>query len=311
MNFLTVANQVLIIYLLIFLGCGLYKIRLIGPGGVSDMTNLLCYVISPCLILNSFQISYSRSLLSEIIIAALSAFGVHFAAMAVGYAVFNKKTVRDARRRAVLRFSTIYSNCGFMGLPLLQALAGSKGLLFGAMYVGIYNLLNWTQGIAIYTGKVDKKSALKGILNPNVVAIALSVPLFCFSIKLPGFIGSGVTYVAAMNTALSMIVVGTQIADISPKTILTSKSAWAGVLFRNSVIPLMLLFSLYALGVRGELLLYCVVPAACPVGSFAVIFAGLTGKDTKFPAQLVMLSTILSIFTIPTVIMLEKILATH
>lgn len=308
MNYLTIINQVLIIFLLLFLGCGLFKFKLLSDAGISDITKLLCYVISPCLILSSFQIGYSSSLLWEIGAAAASAFGVHFAAMILGRVVFNQRTVHDQKNIMYLRFSTIYSNCGFMGLPLLQAVAGSKGLLFGAMYVGVYNLLNWTQGISIYTKSIDRSSALKGFLNPNVIAIAVSVPLFYFSIRLPSFIGSGVQYIANLNTALSMIVVGTQIAKVSPFSIIKDKLIWVGVAFRNIAIPVMWLFVLYAFGIRGVLLLCCVLPAACPTGSFAVIFAELTGRETAFPSKLVMLSTLTCIITIPAVILIEQAL---
>lgn len=308
MNYVTVINQVLIIFLLLFVGCGLFKGKLLSEAGVADLTKLLCYVISPCLIVNSFQIGYSQSLLWEIGAAAASAFGVHFAAMLLGGVVFNRRTVRDPDTRMYLRFSTIYSNCGFMGLPLLQAVAGSKGLLFGAMYVGIYNLLNWTQGISIYTKSVSRSFAVKGFLNPNVIAIAISIPLFIFAFRLPPVIGSGVRYIAYLNTALSMIVVGTQIAKVSPLSIIQDKWVWVGVLFRNLVVPVLWLLVLYALGMRGALLLCCVLPAACPTGSFAVIFAELTGRNTRFPSKLVMLSTMTCIVTIPAVILLEQML---
>lgn len=308
MNYVTILNQVLIIFLLLFLGCGLFRFKMLSDAGIVDMTKLLCYVISPCLIISSFQIGYSQSLLWEIGAAAASAFGVHFAAMLLGYAVFNRKTTRDPETRMFLRFSTIYSNCGFMGLPLLQAVSGTKGLLFGAVYVGIYNLLNWTQGISIYTRRVDRSSAVKGFLNPNVIAIIISIPLFIFSIRLPSVVGSGVRYIAYLNTALSMIVVGTQIAKVSPLSIIKNKWVWIGVLFRNLVVPILWLFVLYAAGMRGILLLCCVLPAACPTGSFAVIFAELTGRDTRFPSKLVMLSTMTCIVTIPAVILLEQML---
>lgn len=308
MNYVTILNQVLIIFLLLFLGCGLFKFKMLRDAGIADMTKLLCYVISPCLILSSFQIGYSPSLLWEIGAAAASAIGVHLAAMLIGYASFNRKTTGDSEKRMFLRFSTIYSNCGVMGLPLLQAIAGKQGLLFGAVYVGVYNLLNWTQGISIYTKSVNRSSAVKGFLNPNVIAIIISFPLFIFSIRLPLVVDSGVRYIAYLNTALSMIVVGTQIAKVSLLSIIKNCWVWIGVLFRNLVVPILWLLVLYTLGMRGVLLLCCVLPAACPVGSFAVIFAELAGKDTRFPSKLVMLSTMTCIVTIPAVVLLEQVL---
>jgi hypothetical protein len=74
------------------------------------------------------------------------------------------------------------------------------------------------------------------------------------------------------------------------------------VLLRNLAIPFALIFALHAIGVSGQLLLCCVIPAACPVAGSTVLFARLVGKDTNFPTKLITLSTLLCIVTVPFVV---------
>lgn len=298
---LSVCNQVLILFLLMGMGWALSAIRFVNREGEQQMSRILCYLVSPCLILNCFQMQFSASLAWEFFLAAVSAAGIHLGSALLGAALFRRDRIGE--HADAMRFAVTYSNCGFMGLPLLQAVGGQTGVFLGVAYIGVFNLFNWTHGIAVYRGRIGLHDLRRAVINPNIIALAGSLVLFFNRITLPAPLGQGIGYVAQTNTALSMIVVGTQLAGAQIKNLVGSLEIWVTVFLRNLFLPFALLAVLSAAGIRGALLMCCVVPVACPVGSYTVIFAELAGRKTEFPVELVTLSTLLSVITIPLVVM--------
>lgn len=307
-SFFTVLNQVVVLFLLMGIGYALSKTGMIDDRCSTQMTSLLCYVISPGVIIYAFQMKFSSGMFSNLLIVAAAAAGINIIAVAAGQVVFNKKTVPDVYKRNVMRFVSVYSNCGFMGYPLLQALAGTTGLFYGSVFNGIFSLFAWTHGMALYSGIVNKKSILKAVVNPNIIALFIGVLLFRFSITLPAPVYSTVEYISQLNTPLSMIIIGTTITQIPPRKIFSGGFVWMGTLIRNLVFPFAALFLLHAVGIGGVPLLCCTVLTACPVAGLTVLFAKLTGKDVVFPGKLMTLSTIMSLITIPVVVAAISIL---
>ncbi|WP_077611334.1 AEC family transporter [Clostridium sp. Marseille-P2415] len=302
MAILTICNQIIILFVLMAIGFFLSKKGIIDNNGSGQMTTLLCYIVLPCTILYSFQMEFREDMLQNFLLMCLITAGIHAAGILITFPLFNKKNVPDKEKRTVLRFSSVYSNCGFMGLPLLEALVGQNGLFYGAAFNSIYGLFLWTHGLLLFSGKADKKAILKAIINPNILASIIGLFLYCFSISLPRPLYLSVKYLAQMNTALSMIVIGTTMTQISFRKLFSGFSAWIGVLMRNMVIPLTSLLILYKVGVRGELLLSSLIPAACPVAGFAVIFSKFVGRDVVFPSKIMTLSTLSSLITMPVIL---------
>lgn len=300
--FLTVLNQVIELFLLMGIGYAASKAGMIDDKCSTQITSLLCYVVSPCVIVYAFQKKFSQDMFSNLLIVAAAAFVINIIAIIVGQVLFNKKTVEDPDKRNVMRFACVYSNCGFMGYPLLQALVGTTGLFYGSIFNGIFNLFAWTHGIMLYSGKLDKKSVLKAFVNPNIIALVIGVLLFLFSITLPGPTYTTVEYIYQLNTPLSMIIIGTTITQIPFKKIFTGIYVWVGMLMRNLVFPFAAMFLLHAVGVGGVPLLCCTILVACPAAGLTVLFAKLTGKDVVFPGKIMTLSTVMSLITMPIVV---------
>lgn len=232
--------------------------------------------------------------------------GIHLFNILVSNIIFNKKTVKDDSERIVLQYSSIYSNCGFMGFPLLESLVKTNGLFYGSAFNIIFGFFTWTHGFLLYSGKLDKKSVIKAVLNPNVFAAIIGTLFYCLSITLPSPIHMSVQYIAQLNTPLSMIIIGTTMTQISFAKIFTNIRVWMGVAVRNLFLPLAIFFILYLIGIRGELLLCSVIVSACPVAGLAVLFAKLTNKDVAFPCKVLTLSTLLSLVTLPIVLCIVR-----
>lgn len=298
MAFYTVLYQVITMFLLMAAGYFLFKIRILSEDACKSITSMLLLFVSPVVIVYSFQIKFSASLVHGLVISAVSAVCAHLFGMLLAHFVFLKHPA-DAQRRNVLRFAAVYSNCGFVGIPLLAAVIGTKGIFYASVYIAVFNLFNWTHGVSVFRGKPEKGGFRKAILNPNLIAVMIGLLLFCFSVSLPSLLCSGMRYIYDLNTPLAMIVIGARMAQIEPRSLLTDRLVLPGIAMKNIVIPCIALIILHLAGVSGTLLIACLIPIACPVAGNTVLFADLYGADTTFPTKLMSLSTLFSVVSIP------------
>lgn len=174
MAVLTMLTQVFVLFLLMGIGFILAKTGIIDKKDSDQMTTLLCYVVLPCAILYLSQMEFTSSMLINFVIMCAITFGVHVLNIFISALVFNKKIIPDDQKRSVLRFSSIYSNTGFMGFPLLEAMAGTNELFYESAYNSVFGLFLWTHGFMLFLGKPDKKTIIKAVLNHNTGTMPLS-----------------------------------------------------------------------------------------------------------------------------------------
>lgn len=305
-NALIVVNQVFILFLLIGVGYLLRKLKLIDENGIRQMTNMLLMIITPCIIIRSFQTPFDASLLGGMGIAAGFAVLSHVIGALVARPFFRRQP--DPRRK-VLEFSVVFTNCGFMCIPLLAAVLGEKGVFYGSIYITVFNVAQWTYGVLLMTGSRKNVSLFKSLVNPGTVTVLIAIPIFIFSIRLPEAISVVVGYLADTNTPLAMIVIGAQMAVVSLKNIAGDRPLLLATGLRLLVVPAIVMVILSLLPLDRVLVLSCLIPAAAPTAAAAGLFSTRFRQDTALAAQMIGLTTLLSIVTIPLMILLSDLLA--
>lgn len=163
-SFLTVGEQVLILFVLIALGfiCG--KTKLINEGGSKVMADIVLYFVTPCVIINAFQRDFDVTMLIKLIVSAVCSAAILFFSVLIAQILFKKQ---DVHRATIYKFATVFSNCGYMSLPLQQALLGDEGVFYGASFVAMFNIFVWSYGIITMKGKGEKGSGIKILVNPG------------------------------------------------------------------------------------------------------------------------------------------------
>lgn len=207
----------------------------------------------------------------------------------------------------VLRAAAIFSNCGFMGFPILASVYGTQGVFYGSFYVLTFNLLIWTAGVAIFTGKREALT-WKQALNPAVISVLIGFCLFIFSIKLPAPIFKTLDMVGSMTTPLSMLIIGSLLVEIKLSEAFSGFSIFYATIIRLIVLPLTVILLLKLLGANGLILGVPVLAGAMPTAALVAVFAEKHGADALLASRAVFLSTILSIVTIPAMIVLLQLL---
>lgn len=300
-----IINQIIVLFLLMGLGIALVKLKVLEKLICEKLTWLLCYVVMPCLIFNSFQLQFTPALWHNFqLMAAISA-GIHIVYIGLSKLLLNGQRLKQQAVAAQMQYAAVYSNCGFMGIPLVMALVGSQGAFYGSVYIAVNSVFVWTHGVLIYFGSFDRRSIRHALFNSNTIASTLGTICFIFSIKIPLPIHSAIDAVGRMNTALAMILVGSAMAGVNIFQIWRSTNAWISVLMRNLLFPTVILCGLFALHIQGDLLVVAMALCACPVGGMIVLFAQLTGSNTELPVKSLVLSTLVSIVTLPIMLTLS------
>ncbi len=296
-------------FILMAVGLLTNKLGFMHGQTATDLTNILLYIVSPCLIVNAFEQHFSASRLQALAWVMLGILLTYGVMVVVTQLVF--KHVADPNLRRIMRFGAVYSNAGFMGVPLASALFGSTGVFFAVASLAGFNIFCWTHGIALFTPHqaVDHHVNWRQILlNPNIVAIVVGLIIFVSAIHLPSLLNQTITYVSSINTPLSMIVIGNSLAAVKLNRHTLDRRLWWPLVLRNVVFPLVCLLILQVFGVRGIPLYTTVLMAACPVAGNVVLFTLKAHGDTSPAVTLMSLSTILCMATIPLVFALSNLI---
>lgn len=303
-NFHTVFIQVLVIFILIGFGFVGNKTKLISHEGSKVISDIVMYFVTPCLIINSFNIEFDITRLNRLLICLLAYFLVMAVSIIIAHILFRGK---NEPKKRVLRFAVVFSNIGYMGIPLQKAVLGDEGVFYGSVCVGIFNILVWTYGIVCSSGSLKSMSAKRFILNPGVIGVTVGLLVFLFSIPLPLPISKTLEFMADLNTPLAMMVIGFNLAGSNLISALKDKSVYLVAFIRLIAVPLLTLFILVLCGIDGVVLVSLVIAASAPVAAVTTVFAVKFENDVKTSVNLVTLTTVLSIFTMSAIVALAQL----
>ena len=299
-DFLTVAANVLILFLLMGVGVVCAKTKLLSDASVKALANLVLYIATPCVIIKSCIREFDPSMLYGFLVVVAVAAVNHALLILLVRVVFRD---REENRRRVLRCATVFSNAGYMAIPLQQAILGDVGVFYCAAYVIVFNVFLWTYGLAEMSGE-SRLSAKKILLNPGVIGVAVGLTLFVLPIPVPELLANGIGHMAALNTPIPMLIVGFYLAHTDLVAALRDGRGWLCITLRLVGMPLVALGGLLLCGVRGDVLTACMICIATPVATACTMFATRFDRDPRLSVNLVSLSTLLSIGTLPLVITL-------
>lgn len=299
-NFLVVSGQVVILFILIAIGFFSGKFRLINKTGAKYLTDIVLYLVTPCVMINSFQkVGYSPSLIFNLGVCVLCAVCIQVGSIFLARLIFRSK---EKSRRIVTRFAVVFSNCGFMSLPLQRAILGDKGVFYGTVFIAVFNILVWSYGLVDMSG--DKKTFnIKNILlNPGIIGASVAAILFFLRIQLPPLILSPIEYMAALNTPVPMLVIGFYLTRFKLKKYICDSGVYAVCAVRLLLIPCVSLLVMKLFSVNGDIVTACTIAASAPVAATTTMFATKFKRDIELSVGLVSMTTILSIITMPVII---------
>lgn len=312
-----VIRQIVLLAILVLIGLTASKFKVISSVSKDFLARIIFYVTLPSLLFTNFsKISLTPELLSGSLQTLLLSIIVLLFMLFMGWLVSNLAGLKGAHG-SIFRLHSMLGNVIYLGLPLISAQFGKEGLLYGSIFILVSNVMMWTVGVAVITPP-DKGFSLKGnlvkIFNINIIAIISGFILFLLSIKLPSIIYDSVGALGSTTTYLSMIYIGSVLYYADGRKMLKNKNVYLLSVSRLLLVPFILigvftlLNYLFPLMLNRDVLPVIVMQAAMPCMVSVVIMVNILGEKDDIATANVFVSTVLSVITIPIILMLMRVI---
>ena len=300
MSFTVTLTTVAIMLLYTVPGYLLMKKGLVNKGSITTLATILLYVCSPMQVIYCIQqVEFSAYMLKYMVISLVLGLALMGGMMLILFLLTRKKQADITYR--ICTVAAAMGNCGFMGVPLLEALMPEypQAMGFAAMFFVSYNILMWTLVSFIITRDKKYISIKKILLNPSVIAMAFGMLLFFARIRITGQLGDVVTLLNKMCTPICMLILGMRLALVPLKPIFSQPLQYASVAIKLVVFPLFALALMSLMPFERNYIIGNYILCAAPVGNMVLSFAELLGEGQDTAANVVILSTLLSLLSIP------------
>ena len=294
---LILIKQILQMFILAGLGYWLFRIGKITLEGSKALGNILIYLALPAVIINGFRVERTAEHLQGLLFSGLGASVLLLLSILVSRYLF--------RKDPIAAFAGAFSNPGFFGVPLIIASSGQDAVFYVACFIAFLNVGQWTYGVSILNGQPIRQGFQPGklIRAPFIIASLIGLFLFFTQLQLPDIVSGCLSTVAALNTPLAMFTVGVYLAQVDLLKMLRHKAVYIVAGVRLLLIPLISLLLLTLLpkdllDMKTALL----IASACPVGVNVAVYAQLHNKDYAYAVETVVVSTLLSLITIPALV---------
>lgn len=315
-------------FLIMLVGLFFRKKNLISAEGKKNLTDLVLYLILPCNIVKSFMIEFDGEVLKSFGLVLLVSVLIQVMCAVMAKLLYNRMT---PGHRKVLQYGTVASNAGFLGNPVAEGVFGSMGLAMASIYLIPQRIVMWSAGVSYFTAEdMTPKNAANNrevqesgtrecadisaardrarqrrmtvikrvVTHPCIIAVAVGLVFMLLQVELPPFLNSALKDLSSCNTAISMLVIGTILADVRPKEML-DKSIFLFSGLRLLIIPLITYIGCLAFQIDGLVTGVSVLLAAMPAASTTAILAAKYDGDAVYASKCVVTTTILSLLTTP------------
>lgn len=293
-------QQTIIMFALMLLGLLLSRRGMTTEQGSRDLSNVLLYAVIPCVILRSYMSEFSTEKLRAMGLSALIAVIAFAASIAVAY-------LTCGTRHRIENFAVAFGNAGFIGIPLVTAVFGPEAAFYVVSFSTFANLLQWTYGIVIISGKKETMNLRMVFVNPVFISMVIGIALFVLQPTLPTVVTGTIGYIADGNTVLAMIILGYYLSKVQLRGLFADARLYLFSALRLLVVPAVtiLVFLPFPFA-RGEITLITLIAAATPIASSTAIFAQKFDQDYRRAVSYVCLSTFLSVATLPLVMLFAE-----
>ncbi|MDD3218883.1 MAG: AEC family transporter [Lachnospiraceae bacterium] len=300
MSMLIVFQQMVLIFILMMMGYVLAKKNILSVDGTQQLSWIVVNICNPALVVYSAfdenATATNREVLFMILIAGISFLVLIIIGNFMGAIL---RVPKDERK--FYNLLTVFGNTGFIGIPVVSAVVGTGALIYVAVYNMMFNLIVYTYGIVVLTkGEEDihTGSIWKKIFSWGTISGVLAIVLFMSRVKVPTMVIDLFTYMGRPTTFLSMVVLGASMAKVKWSEIFQGKQNFIFSAIRLLVIPIATAFITKPLIANQEIRMVIVLLTAMPMANMPLMLATQYGMNTTKITRVIVLTTILSLFTI-------------
>ena len=299
-------KKIISLFLIMALGALLVRTKVLKAQESRVLSLLSIYLISPCMILSSFQVACTEEVRNGLLLAFGAALIIH-----VGWVGINMILRKPLHLEAVEQASIIYTNAGNLIVPIVIALLGKEWVIYTSAYIAVQLVWMWSHGKSVLCGetKMDWK---KVFTNMNMIAVMVGAVMFLTGIRLPAFLLDTTDSIGSMIGPVAMLVTGMLIGNADLKKIVSSVRVWKTALLRLIVFPLFVLVFLKFSGIAGlvengrQILLITFMATITPAASTITQMAQIYGRDADYASAINVVTTLTCMVTMPIMVMLYQ-----
>lgn len=301
MNFQVIIGQIISLFILIFIGYYLRKINYLNENNMAAISKLLMDLILPAMIISSLQIDLNKNLISNMKTILIYWF-IFYIFLITAASLIARLFPLPKSKKVIIKFFLIFGNVGYMGMPVADTLFPENGLLYAALGLIPFNIIVWTYGISLFIGDNDDLDFnISSILNNGLIAIFIGLFLMITGLKLPLPVGAAVDMLGNATFPLSMLVIGSSLAQIELKGLFMDINLIAFSIIKLLIIPAAAFLVLFYFDVNSQVRTILTVQMGMPAASYGVIFAEIYNGDYIYAAESLFISTLFAALTIPTI----------
>lgn len=296
---LLLTKQIAELFIMILLGFILVKSSLLTKHDSKVLSTVALYIVTPCVIINAFQVQYSQDVKNGIILSFLAAIIVH-----IIYIVMARMLGKVYTLNGVEKATVIYTNAGNLIIPLVQALLGKEWVVYTTGYILVSTVFIWTHGRMLICE--EKGFNVKELLkNVNVIASVIGILMFALKIQLPSLIIETMDSMSATIAPICMIVAGMLIAGMDVKDCLKNNRLYVITFLKMIVFPLFALIllkftNLSSMAKNGDMiLLISLLASVAPTAASVTQIAQIYDADSEYASAYYFITTMLCILTMP------------
>ena len=291
-----VLNKIISLFLIILIGVYGSKKNIINEEINKGLRRILLEITLPLLVINCFSFEFSDGMGKNVLTAFI--YSITFMALGAIISYIFLFPLKGEKKK-ILHFANVFSNCGFIGFPIINSLYGAEGVVYTSIFNMVFTIALWTYGVMIFSDKMSKKKIKKVLVNPAIIAVYIGIPIMLLNIKLPSFLIDTTKIVGDMTAPISMIIVGSILSKVRIKDVFKEVSIYYEALIKLIIIPLILFLIKIIIKDNTTVINTIIVLQAMPAAAMTSIFAADFNKEKEYSAKVVFITTLLSIITIP------------
>lgn len=295
----SVIKEILSLFIIALIGFYCGKKNIIDETFSNGLSRLLLDVTTPLLIISSFSFTNSPTMGTNIVKAFI--YGM-ILFIVIPFVVKPLLSKIEKRKRNILQFAMVFSNCGFMGFPLAQSVFGNEGVIYTSIFNMIFNIWVWTYGVVLFSEVNSVKEVKKLLKNPGIISAVIGLLIMAFSIKIPSVLLDSMKMVGGLTTPISMLIIGSLLSRADLRKLVKDVRLYYASFIKLILIPVAIylvasLFKENSIVIKTFILL-----EAMPAGAITTLFAERFNNNKEYSALIVSFSTLLSVITIPIII---------
>lgn len=298
MDILPVADSIIILFLLMGIGFAASKAKFLDRNGSKALSSFLVNIALPCLVVISMQIPVNADTMEKTQTTLMLA--LVFFAISIAVAVIVPMFIpAKYSERGAFSFMLVFSNLGFMGIPVTQAIFGTDAVFYTTLFMLPFNLLVFTIGILMLRPDMRMNFNPKLFVNPGIIASIIGMLFFFTGFTIPSPVYDVMDYLGSTTTPLAMVVTGALLAMMPLSNLFSDYRIYILSAFRLLIIPVIVYLVISPYATDPVIFAIPVLLAAMPAAANSVILAEEYNADSALASKGVFITTLLSIVTIP------------